>query len=318
MTDAPTAVTKVQGADAPGALLPARRKPAKRLRDRPGFMAATFLLPGFVALFALRILPAAIAVFQSLFHSSVLLGTTRFVGLGNYTDLFADPTFRHSAFVTLLFNVIINPLQVAIALAVAVLLNRERAHARWFRTLIFLPTAVPPIASAVVWGVAFQPHGITNSILHVFGIPAQPLLTSPHQALGCIIIMLSWIGVGYWMMFLLAGLNDIPAELREASQLDGANAWQNFWSISFPLLRRPLAFVLVADTVANFLVFAPMQVLTNGGPNGSTNVTMFDIYTRAYTNSNIHQADAEVVLLAIVTLTVVAVQFHLLRSQDSR
>jgi multiple sugar transport system permease protein len=301
----------------PGLTGPARRRPRKRWRDRPAVIAATFLLPGVAALAVLRIVPTIDAVVNSLYHSSVLLHTTRFVGLGNFRELFADPTFRQSALVTLLFNVIINPLQIAVALTLAVLFNQQRAHARWMRTLVFLPVAVPPIASAVVWGVAFQPNGIANALLHVIGLPSQPFLTSSSQALGCIIVMLSWIGVGYWMMFLIAGLQDVPPQLLEAAQLDGAGPWRSFWRVTFPLLRRPLAFVLVADTVANFLVFAPMQVLTNGGPNGSTNVTMLDIFTRAYSNGNLHQADAEVVLLAVITLAVVAVQFRLLRAQDT-
>ena len=107
----------------------------------------------------------------------------------------------------------------------------------------------------------------------MLGIPPQPFLTSPQQALLSIMILLSWIGVGYWMMFLIAGINDIPATYYEAAAIDGASAWRQLWSITLPLLRRPLAFVLVADTVSNFLVFAPVQILTKGGPNGSTNLT---------------------------------------------
>lgn len=316
MTDAQTLAGAARIAAAPAGGRAAR--PRARWRNSPALIAGAFLLPGLAALIVLRVIPAGIAIVESLYHTSVLSGLTRFVRLDNYKDLLSDSTFRKSVLVTGLFNLIINPLQIAVALALAVLFNRDRSDSRWFRTFVFLPTAVPAIASAVVWGVAFQPNGIVNSLFGLVGIPAQPFLTSPSQALGCIMVMLSWIGVGYWMMFLIAGLNEIPVELSEASKLDGANAWQNFWRITLPLLRRPLAFVLVADTVANFLVFAPMQVLTNGGPNGSTNVTMLDIYTRAYSNNNLHQAYAEVVLLALVTVVIVAIQFRLLRSQDDR
>lgn len=169
----------------------------------------------------------------------------------------------------------------------------------------------------MVWNVIFRPDdGVGNSILAVFGLPPQPFLTSPDQALPSIIVLLSWIGVGYWMLFLIAGINEIPSELYEAAQIDGASAVRQFFSITLPLLRRPLAFVLVADTVSNFLVFAPVQMLTKGGPEGATNLLMYDIYTRAFTLGDLNRAQAEVVILVLITLVVVALQFRMLRSED--
>ena len=150
----------------------------------------------------------------------------------------------------------------------------------------------------------------------MLGLPAQPFLTSSAQALPSIIVLLSWIGVGYWMLFLIAGINDIPAEVNEAALLDGAGWWRRLLNVTFPLVRRPLAFVLVAATVSNLLVFAPVQILTKGGPNGSTNLMMYDIYTRAYALGDIHTAQAEVILLVAVTLVIVAAQFRLLRGDD--
>jgi multiple sugar transport system permease protein len=230
--------------------------------------------------------------------------------------LFADPTFLNSVRVTLVFSLVVNPLQIAISLALAVLFTRRFAGVRFWRSLVILPIAVPPAVSAAIWSVAYRPDGLLNSVFHVLGIPAQPFLTSPGQAMWCLIVLLSWIGVGYWMMFLIAGLQDIPESLYEAAAIDGASSWARFWHITLPLLRRPLAFVLVADTVSNFLVFAPVQMLTNGGPQGTTNVTMFDIFTRAYSVGDLSLAQAEVMLLVLVVLAVVAVQFRLLRSGD--
>ncbi|MBT2229293.1 carbohydrate ABC transporter permease [Nonomuraea sp. NEAU-A123] len=279
-------------------------------------VALAFLAPALVALLALRLIPAAIAVGSSLRHTSLVTGETSFVGLGNYVTLFDDPTFLQSVKVTLVFSLIVNPLQIAVALALAVLYTQKFAGVRSLRSLVILPIAVPPAVSAAIWSVAYRPDGMLNAVLHVLGIPQQPFLTSPQQALWCLIVLLSWIGVGYWMMFLIAGMQDIPRELYEAAGIDGASAWAKFWHVTLPLLRRPLAFVLVADTVSNFLVFAPVQMLTNGGPQGSTNVTMFDIFTRAYSVGDLNLAQAEVMLLVLVVLAVVIVQFRLLRAKD--
>ncbi|MFD1538597.1 carbohydrate ABC transporter permease [Nonomuraea guangzhouensis] len=279
-------------------------------------VALAFLAPALVALLALRLIPAAIAVGSSLRHTSLVTGETSFVGLGNYATLFEDPTFLQSVKVTLVFSLIVNPLQIAVALALAVLYTRKLAGVRFLRSLVILPIAVPPAVSAAIWSVAYRPDGMLNAVLHVLGIPQQPFLTSPQQALWCLIVLLSWIGVGYWMMFLIAGMQDIPRELYEAAGIDGASSWARFWHVTLPLLRRPLAFVLVADTVSNFLVFAPVQMLTNGGPQGSTNVTMFDIFTRAYSVGDLNLAQAEVMLLVLVVLAVVIVQFRLLRAKD--
>jgi multiple sugar transport system permease protein len=279
-------------------------------------VALAFLAPALVALLALRLIPAAIAVGSSLRHTSLVTGETSFVGLGNYVTLFDDPTFLQSVKVTLVFSLIVNPLQIAVALALAVLYTQRFAGVRFLRSLVILPIAVPPAVSAAIWSVAYRPDGMLNAVLHVLGIPQQPFLTSPQQALWCLIVLLSWIGVGYWMMFLIAGMQDIPRELYEAAGIDGASAWAKFWHVTLPLLRRPLAFVLVADTVSNFLVFAPVQMLTNGGPQGSTNVTMFDIFTRAYSVGDLNLAQAEVMLLVLVVLAVVIVQFRLLRAKD--
>lgn len=239
----------------------ARRRGGRFRPSTPWAVALAFLAPALFTLALLRLAPAGAALVESLSRTT-LLGGTSFVGLGNYAELFANPDFQNSIGVTLLFTVIINPVQIAIAFLLAVLFTRRAAGSKFWRSMVILPIAVPPAVSAVVWSVIYRPDGLANAFLGVFGIPDQPFLTSPYQSLLSIMILLSWIGVGYWMMFLIAGINDIPASYYEAASLDGASAWRQLWAITFPLLRRPLAFVLVADTVSNFLVFAPVQILT--------------------------------------------------------
>ncbi|MFK3678483.1 carbohydrate ABC transporter permease [Microbacterium sp. NPDC090218] len=307
--------TSTKGAGAAHSRSRPRGQGGRRRGRSTAGIALLFLLPALIALLLLRLAPAGVALVDSLSRTT-LLGGTSFVGLGNYVELFANADFQNSLAVTLLFAVIINPLQIAAAFLLAVLFTRRAVGSRFWRSMVILPIAVPPAVSAVVWSVIYRPDGLANGFLAVLGIPPQPFLTSPYQALLSIMILLSWIGVGYWMMFLIAGLNDIPTSYYEAASLDGASWWRQTWSITLPLLRRPLAFVLVADTVSNFLVFAPVQILTKGGPNGSTNLLMHDLYTRAFTFGDINKAQAEVVILVLITVVIVALQFRLLKTED--
>ncbi|WUJ71306.1 sugar ABC transporter permease [Kribbella soli] len=281
-----------------------------------GLIALAFLAPALLCLAVLRIVPAISAVVESFYTESLLRGGRVFAGLGNYTDLLSNEDFRQSVGVTLLFTVLVNPIQVVVSFLLAVLFAQRAAGSKLWRTLVILPIATPPAVSAVIWSVIYRPDGLANGVLERLGLPAQPFLTSSGQVLPSLIVLLSWIGVGYWMLFLIAGIQEVPVEVREAALLDGASAWRRMVSVILPLVRRPLAFVLVADTVSNLLVFAPVQILTKGGPNGNSNLLMYDVYTRAYAIGDIHVAQAEVVILVALTLAIVAGQFRLLRGDQ--
>ena len=240
------------------------------------------------------------------------------LGLENFRYIFTDPVFLGSLKTTLVYSLIVNPLQIGIALALALLMNAAVPLIGFWRTLVLLPVAIPQSVSAVVWGVALRPDGLVNAVLVWLGLEPQRFLTSPDQALASIILIVSWIGVGYWMTFLLAGLQDIPKSLYEAVTIDGANRWQAFRFVTLPQLRRPLTFVLVANTVANFLVFAPVAILTAGGPQGSTNLIMNEIYTQAFVINDPGSAAASTVVLISVVLVVVIVQFRLMSRPEDR
>ncbi|GAA3134206.1 multiple sugar transport system permease protein [Kribbella aluminosa] len=286
------------------------------MKQRQGLIALAFLTPALVCLAVLRIVPAISAVVESFYTESLLRGGRVFTGLSNYTDLLGSKDFRQSVGVTLLFTVLVNPIQVVVSFLLAVLFTQKAAGSKLWRTLVILPIATPPAVSAVIWSVIYRPDGLGNGVLGRLGLPAQPFLTSPNQVLPSLIVLLSWIGVGYWMLFLIAGIQEVPVEVREAALLDGAGPWRRMISVILPLVRRPLAFVLVADTVSNLLVFAPVQILTKGGPNGNSNLLMYDVYNRAYAIGDIHVAQAEVVILVALTLAIVAGQFRLLRGDQ--
>jgi len=290
---------------------PRRRRASRRLRTllgSEGAVAAAFMAPALLALVLFRMLPASRAAIDSVKNRGA------FVGLDNYRFLWSSDSFRKCLTTTLLFGVVVNPLQILAALGLALLFVQSIPGVQLWRTLVFIPVAVPLLVSSVVWGIAFRPDdGLVNALLSAVGLPKQPFLTSVDQALPSIMVLASWVGVGYWMMFLIAGLQDIPPEYADAAAVDGAGWWRILRQITLPLLRRPLAFVLVADTVANFLLFAPVQVLTRGGPAESTNLIMFEIYRQAYTFGDLGLASAEIVVVVFILIVVVSLQFRLLR-----
>jgi multiple sugar transport system permease protein len=283
-----------------------RRHGLKRRRPQV-FAALGFLIPALALLAFLRIFP----VVRVAVDSFQLNGN--WVGLENYRFLFSDESFRDALFVTLKYNVIVNPLQISIAFLLALTLTSgARARGTW-QTLNLLPVTIPVAVSALLWGTMLRPdNGIVNAVLVHLGFAPQGWFSSSEQALWSIVILASWVGVGYWSLFLVAGLLDIPEEMTEAAAIDGAGYWRTLISVQIPLMLRPLAFVFVADTVVNFLLFAPVQILTRGGPEGSTNLAMFDIYRNAYIFNDLALAAAETVLLVAVVLVIVTIQFVLL------
>jgi len=274
------------------------------------------VLPIVVLLLIFKLYPILIGLWESMHGPAFYAAPAPFVGLDNFARLFTDPVFWDSVRVTLMFNLLVNPIQVALALGLAVLLNIPARGLNVFRSIQFIPVAVSLPIAAVLWSIMLHPEqGVVNSILVGVGLPPQPFLNSSDQALWVIVLIATWKGVGYWSIFLLAGLQEIPSSIYEAAALDGSSGWRTFTSITLPLMKRPLTFVLVADTVTNFLLFAPMYMLTGGGPARSTNVLMLESFRSAFLFSDPGRASAIVVVLLVITLAIVVAQFRLLRSR---
>jgi multiple sugar transport system permease protein len=287
-------------------------------RRRQHFWAVAFLAPALVSLLVLRLLPTLDAVVASTYKAfpGGLVAAT-FTGLGNYQDLFGSEAFVDTLQRTLWFNLVINPLQIGLALLIAVLLvQRVRLTGLW-KTLIFVPVTIPIVGSCIAWSAALQPEGPVNAIIAALGGRPQPFFNSPSQAIWSIILVASWIGIGYWMLFLIAGLQDVPSELYEAARIDRAGPIRTFFLITLPLMKRPILFVLVADTVANFVLFVPVQLITKGGPESSTTLLMFDAYRVTFGYGSRNLGAAEVVILTFIMLFFVFLQFRLLREDKN-
>ncbi len=276
-----------------------------------------FLLPAMILLLFWRYIPIAMGLRESLYSNALsLTGAKTFVGLDNFRYLFDDPVFWSSVRVTAIFGIIVNPLQVALALALGVLVNQSLRGIGIFRTILLLPVAISINVAALAWGLALDTnYGLVNGLLEAVGVARQDFLRDPDQALPTMIGIVSWIGVPFWTLFILAGLQGIPHEVLEAARVDGANRLQTFLHVTLPLLRRVLLFVLVADTIANFTLFVPPYLLTRGGPGNSTNLMMYDAWKRGFVYGDLGSSAAMVLILLLVMAVVVIIQFLALRPQ---
>lgn len=276
-----------------------------------------FLLPAMVLLLFWRYIPIAMGLRESLYSNALsLTGAKTFVGFDNFRYLFDDPVFWSSVRVTAIFGVIVNPLQVGLALLLGVLVNQSLRGIGIFRTILLLPVAISINVAALAWGLALDTnYGLVNGLLEAVGVARQDFLRDPDQALPTMIGIVSWIGVPFWTLFILAGLQGISHEVLEAARIDGANRLQSFFHITLPLLRRVLAFVLVADTITNFTLFVPPYLLTRGGPGNSTNLMMYDAWKRGFVYGDLGSSAAMVLILLLIMAVVVILEFLMLRPQ---
>ncbi len=273
-----------------------------------------FIGPALCGLLIFRVYPILLALWRSL-HQQTLTGLVQYAGIANYLAIFSDGHFWHAVRTTFHFNLIINPLQILLALGLALLVNRHVPGVGFFRTAYFLPMTVSIALTSVIWGLILNPQlGLANAALETLGLPRQPLLIGERQAFWSIIVLSTWKGIGYWMVFLLAGLQQIPRSMYEAASLDGASPLQQFVRVTLPLLKRVLAFVFVADTSINFLAFTPVYLLTNGGPNGATELLMFQAYRAAFVFLDLGKSTAISTVILSVILLLTGMQLRLLRT----
>ena len=284
------------------------------LTRRERWIPYLFLSPIIILLVVFRLLPAVAGLRESLYVS--FLGEETFVGFDNFRFVFDDPIFWKSVRTTLIFTLIINPLQTGLALGLALLANQALKGISFLRTIWLLPVAVSINVTALVWGLMLDKDaGIINGMLFHIGVDPIPFLTSPRFALSSIILLLSWKGIFFWMIFFLAGLQAIPKSVEEAAAIDGASTWQTVVHVKVPMLRNVILFVLVADTVINFLQFIPVFILTKGGPEFSTNLLMHEAYRRGFVFADLGTSTAMTTILLGIVVVVVAAEFVFLREK---
>jgi multiple sugar transport system permease protein len=275
-----------------------------------------FLAPAIGLLLIFNLFPTIATLNESVHANSLVSGGRIFVGLENFERIFNDPIFWRSLRVTLVFSLLVNPIQVTLALGLALLANQKVRGIALFRSIYLLPVAVSINVTTIVWGLMLDSNsGVVNGVLALLGAPPQPFLTAPSHALWSIIILATWKGVPLWALFFLAGLQGIPQSVIEAARVDGASRRQIFTRVTLPLLRGVFIFVLVADTVANFLLFAPILLLTQGGPQLSTNLIMYETYRRGFVYGDLGASAAMLWVMLLIVFVVIGFEFFLLRNR---
>jgi multiple sugar transport system permease protein len=273
-----------------------------------------FVAPAMVGLGLFKLYPIVEGLRLSFYEVRLLARQYEFVGLANYAELVRDPVVVKATVNTLVFNLVVTPVQVALALGLAVLVNRRVPGIAVFRSLYFVPAVISLVVASIVWKLMYAPDtGLLNGLLAALGLPRQTFLTSQAQAMASVIGMVVWKGVGYWMVILFAGLREIPEAIHEAATVDGAGPVRRFFAVTLPLLTPVLLFVVVADTAINFLLFVPVYVMTQGGPSDATTLLMFEVYRNAFVYTRFGYAAAISTALLLVIGVTVALQIRFLR-----
>ncbi|MFI7702235.1 carbohydrate ABC transporter permease [Nonomuraea sp. NPDC049480] len=279
----------------------------------------SFILPNFIG-FALFTLIPMFAAFALAFLEWDSYSTPEWVGLDNFQQLLDDQNFHVALRNTLYYAVGHIPLTLVVALGLAMALNRKIRGVQFFRTAAFFPYITSLVAVAVVWNMLFNPTaGPINQFLEALGIADPPKwVASPDWAMPAVIVTSVWRDMGYYMVLYLAGLQTIPQEYYEAARVDGANAWQRFWSVTLPCLRPTTFFVVVMLTIQSFKVLDLILVMTEGGPGRSTLVLAQLVYREGITEGKFGYSSAIALVLFLIVLVVTVVQFRINERRSAR
>jgi len=291
------------------------------LHRRRQLWAYTFLFIPLLFFLFIRIFPTLFAFNVSVHEWNILSPEKPFVGLDNFKRIAQELTVSKSvtrkAFQNTFAYVIIGmPTQLVIALGIALMLNRIHRLRDLFRAVYFIPFVTSTVAVAWVWRWLYQPQfGPINVLLTSLGLPQQPFLKSPHQALLSITTVAVWQGLGFVIIIFLAGLQQIPDMYYEAAKIDGANAWQLFRHITIPLLNPTIVYLAVLQTIRFLRMFTEVVNMSSqgtGGPLNSTVTVVLHIYRQGFSSFKMGYASALTVALFMVILVVTLIQLKVL------
>ena len=296
---------------------PARIVPRRRWRSDPRWSGFLFVLPFLVIFAAFGAYPLLYALRIS-FTSWQGTGSPRWIGLGNYTYLLTSSDFWSSLRNSAVMWLLVVPIQTLTAVAAAVLLSRSRIKLKGaFRTTLIVPFVTPLVAMAQVWVLIFdQDYGVANSILRHVGLHSVGWLTTTQWAKPTLALLILWKTSGFALIIMLAAVVGIPDEVYEAAAVDGAGTIRKFWSLTIPLMRRPIAFYVVIATLGIFQLFAEPEVVTKGGPYNTTVTSGLYLYNHI-ANSDLGTGSADSFLLVILVFALSLISVRLLRSKES-
>jgi ABC-type sugar transport system permease subunit len=255
--------------------------------------------------------------FILIFHKWNVITPMEWIGMRNFIRLFQDKLFFQSILNTLRFLIIHIPLQIVVALILAVLLNQKIKARGFFRAIYFLPVIVSGVVITLLWRQLYAyDSGLLNTLLKSIGFSRIPWITHPDWAMPSIAIMATWKNVGLYVVLFLVGLQGIPRYLYEAADIDGAGAVQQFFHITLPALNSTLVLVIILSTIGGFSLFIEPFVMTGGGPVNSTLSAMLYIYNQAFYFGHMGYAATLGFFFAAIVLMVVLIQKKCVERKD--
>lgn len=291
--------------------------PARRTE---GPVAWAFSTPALIFLVIFLVLPFVLAVIFSFTNARLISPLpTRFTGVDNYVSVLSSATFWRGLLNNTIFVVGVVPLQTALALGLAILVNRKMPGRTIFRTIYFMPVVTVMAAAATIWILLFNPDGLINAVMETitFGAFAPDWLNSTTWALPAIMIVSIWQGVGFQMIILLAALQDVPVTLYEAAAIDGATPWQQFTNVTLPGIRNGLIFVVTVTTILAFRLFDQVYLMPQspGGPLNATRTMMLEMVETGFDRQAIGAGSAIAVVFFVIVLAITIVQRQFIKEE---
>lgn len=269
-----------------------------------------FVLPAFIPLMVFWIYPILKSLYISFTDWDYMSPTYNFVFFDNFIKLFKDSRFYEALGTTVWFSVGTLFPTIAGGLLLALLLRKAFKGSGFFKFIIFSPWITPTVAVSIVWTWIFNPDsGLANAVLKFFHLPALQWINSSQTALLSVIIVTVWKSLGYAMIFYLSALEKVPSEFYEANGLDGANAWQRFRDVTLPCISPTTFFLLIVTMVNSLQAYDQIQILTQGGPSGSTRTLLYMYYQLGFEEYDMGQATAVAIVLIAITVLLSVVQF---------
>ena len=284
------------------------------MRDLKSSMHAVhgwlLLLPAMVLLIAFTHYPAGATLWNSFFSTPKATRPARFVGLENYAAMLDDPVFWQAFWNNMAYAAITIPVSVAIALVMALWVNEKLAGRGFLRLAYFTPTVLPMVAVANIWLFFYTPqYGMVDQFAGLFGISGNNWLGSKGTALPALMIVTIWKEAGFFMIFYLAALQQIPPSLREAARLEGASRWQFFHRVLLPLLMPTTLFVLINALINAFRMVDHVLVMTRGGPDNASTLLLYYVYEVGFSYWDTSYAATLSVVLLLLLATAALIKF---------
>jgi raffinose/stachyose/melibiose transport system permease protein len=293
---------------------------AKKRKKKWNWALFFFVLPGFIIYSVFFAGPTVAALFLSFTDWNGIAPTFNYVGFSNYTNMLTDdPIFVQSLGNNLKFTLGVLIFQTVLSLFFAMLLVKNTKANIFYRAVYFFPTIVASVSVAFVWTFMYDPNiGVINNVLSAVGLEslAKSWLGDRNIAIYSLAFVQFWAHTGQMLIIFVAGLHAIPKELYEAAEIEGANKWQTFKSITWPLLAPSATIVVAYTTIQSFKAFDLVIAMTGGGPSYATEILSTFLYHEAFINFRFGYASAAAVIFMIIIAIVTVLQFRLLKSND--